>query len=180
MTPFIPNAGYQAIVLSGNAFLWLGLSSLISAAVTPSPEMHWIDDVTPQGLLRLQTLLRNTHVGQNWLVFTDAARVCDVNACLRNERVRVVADNLSLAQLSRCFSDTTFAFENAATLSYQEMRVCMLLHKGFSPVRIAKILNKSPKTIYTHKRNAMNKFCCHSLADFHRKLCLLDARSFTL
>ena len=67
MTPFIPNAGYQAIVLSGNAFLWLGLSSLISAAVTPSPEMHWIDDVTPQGLLRLQTLLRNTLVGQNWL-----------------------------------------------------------------------------------------------------------------
>ncbi|AMX06911.1 LuxR family transcriptional regulator [Enterobacter asburiae] len=92
----------------------------------------------------------------------------------------MVADNLSFAQLSHCFSDTTFAIKNAATLSHQERRVCMLLHKGFSPVRIAKIMNKSPKTIYTHKRNAMNKFCCHSLAEFHRKLCLLDAQSFAL
>ncbi|RAU36158.1 helix-turn-helix transcriptional regulator [Enterobacter sp. RIT418] len=180
MTPFIPNAGYQVIILSDNAFLWLGLHSMISAAVTPRPEMYWIDDVTPKGLLRLQERLLNTHLGQNWLVFTDAARVCDVNACLRNARVRVVADNLSLAQLSHSFSDKTFAFANAATLSDQEMRVCMLLHKGFTPVRIAKILKKSPKTIYTHKRNAMNKFCCRSMADFHRKLCLLDAWSFSL
>ncbi|KUQ79786.1 helix-turn-helix transcriptional regulator [Enterobacter genomosp. O] len=180
MTPFIPNAGYQVIVLSGNAFLWLGLHSMISAAVTPRPEMYWINSVDPHGLTRLQERLLDTPAAQNWLIFTDAAWVSDINAWLRSERVRVVADNLSLAQLSRCFSDTTFSFENAATLSYQEMRVCMLLHKGFSPVRIAKILNKSPKTIYTHKRNAMNKFCCHSLAEFHRKLCLLDAQSFSL
>ena len=180
MTPFIPNAGYQVIVLSGNAFLWLGLHSMISMAVTPRPEMYWIHNVNSEGLLHLQERLLNTHAGENWLVFTDAARVCDVHACLRNERVRVVADNLSFAQLSHCFSNTTFAIENAATLSHQERRVCMLLHKGFSPVRIAKIMNKSPKTIYTHKRNAMNKFCCHSLAEFHRKLCLLDAQSFAL
>jgi len=180
MTPFIPNAGYQVIVLSGNTFLWLGLTSMISTAVTPRPEMYWIHDVNPEGLLHLQERLLNTHTGENWLVFTDAARVCDVHACLRNERVRVVADNLSFAQLSHWFSYTTFAIENAATLSHQERRVCMLLHKGFSPVRIAKIMNKSPKTIYTHKRNAMNKFCCHSLAEFHRKLCLLDAQSFAL
>ncbi|HCB1628501.1 TPA: LuxR family transcriptional regulator [Enterobacter kobei] len=175
MTPLIANAGYQVIVLSSNAFLWLGLNSILSTAVSPRPEVYWINNVNPQGLMRLQTLLLNTHVGGNWLLLTDAARVNDINAWLHNARVRVVADNVSLAQLSLCFSDTSFSFENTATLTCQEMRVCMLFHKGFSPIRIAQILNKSPKTIYTHKRNAMNKFCCQNLAEFHQKLCLLDA-----
>ncbi|EOF9297620.1 helix-turn-helix transcriptional regulator [Enterobacter bugandensis] len=179
MTPFILNAGYKVIVLSSNTFLWLGLHSIISTAVSPRPEAYWINNVNPEGFLRLQKLL-NTHAGQNWLLFTDAAQVNDINALPGNERVRVVADNVSLAQLSHCFSDMTFSFENSATLTYQEMRVCMLFHKGFSPVRIAQVLNKSPKTIYTHKRNAMNKFCCQNLADFHRKLCLLDALATSL
>ncbi|AMJ72205.1 helix-turn-helix transcriptional regulator [Enterobacter cloacae] len=179
MTPFIRNAGYQVIVLSSNAFLWLGLHSIIATAVSPRPEAYWINNVTPEGLLRLQELL-NAHVGQSWLLFTDTAWVNDVNALPGSERVRVVPGNVSLAQLSHCFSDMTFSFDNTAALTYQEMRVCMLFHKGFSPVRIAQILNKSPKTIYTHRRNAMNKFCCHSLAEFHRKLCLLDALATSL
>ena len=73
MTPFIANAGYQVIVLSSNAFLWLGLNSILSTAVSPRPEGYWINNVNPQGLMRLQTLLLNTHVGGNWLFLTDAA-----------------------------------------------------------------------------------------------------------
>lgn len=180
VTSCIVNAGYQVIVLSENTYLWLGLEWLISTAVTPRPDMYWIKNASPEGLVRLQERLLDKHAGADWLVFTDADRVSDVNAFLRGERARAVADNVSLAQLSHCFSDTTFTFENTATLTYQEMRVCMLFHKGFSPARIAQILNKSPKTIYTHKRNAMNKFCCHTLAEFHRKLCLLDAQSSSL
>lgn len=97
MTPFIANAGYQVIVLSSNAFLWLGLNSILSTAVSPRPEAYWINNVNPQGLMRLQTLLLNTHVGGNWLLLTDAGRVNDINAWLHNARVRVVADNVSLA-----------------------------------------------------------------------------------
>lgn len=62
MTPFIPNAGYQVIVLSSNAFLWLGLHSIVSTAVSPRPEAYWINNVTPEGLQRLQELF-STHVG---------------------------------------------------------------------------------------------------------------------
>ncbi|HCJ6522422.1 TPA: helix-turn-helix transcriptional regulator [Enterobacter cloacae] len=179
MTPFIPNAGYQVIVLSSNAFLWLGLHSIVSTAVSPRPEAYWINNVTPEGLQRLQELF-STNVGQSWLLFTDTARVNDINTLPGNERIRVVPGNVSLAQLSHCFSDMAFSLENTATLTYQEMRVCRLIQKGFSPVRIAQILNKSPKTIYTHKRNAMKKFCCQNLAEFYRKLCLLDALATSL
>ncbi|HBI6863457.1 TPA: LuxR family transcriptional regulator [Enterobacter cloacae] len=180
MTPCIINAGFRVIILSENAYLCLGLRSIIATAVAPRPEIYWINDVNPEGLLHLQEHLLNTRAGSDWLVFTDAARVDEITAFLRGERVRVVADNLTLAQLSHCFSDTTYSFENLATLTYQEMRVCMLFHKGFSPVRIAQVFGKSPKTIYTHKRNAMNKFCCQNLAEFHRKLCLLDAQLSSL
>lgn len=174
LMPQTLNADYKVIVLSGNAFLWLGLKTFISQSVDPCPEIFWINDVSPEGILPLRQLMLNIRVKKGWLVFTDASRVNDIKIILGGERVHVVAGNLSLAQLSRCFQNTPFASVKNATLTCQELRVCMLFRNGFSLVRIAQILNKSPKTIYTHKRNAMNKFHCQNLAEFHRKLFLLD------
>lgn len=56
------NADYKVIVLSGNAFLWLGLKTFISQSVDPCPEIFWINDVSPEGILPLRQLMLNIRV----------------------------------------------------------------------------------------------------------------------
>ena len=108
-----------------------------------------------------------------WLIFTDECRVNDINVYLPAGRVRVLAGNISIIQLSQHLrnADFTQRYRPDANLTRSELRVCTLLSQG---------LNKSPKTIYTHKRNAMTKFRCQNLAEFHRKICLLEQQSFYL
>ncbi|WP_320189633.1 hypothetical protein [Enterobacter ludwigii] len=76
------NADYKVIVLSGNAFLWLGLKTFISQSVDPCPEIFWINDVSPEGILPLRQLMLNIRVKKGWLVFTDASRVNDIKIIL--------------------------------------------------------------------------------------------------
>ncbi|MGZ7254059.1 helix-turn-helix transcriptional regulator, partial [Streptococcus pyogenes] len=62
--------------------------------------------------------------------------------------------------------------------THSEIHICSLVIMGFSPNTIARMLHKSPKTIYTHRRNAMAKFHCNTLADLHRKIRTMNDRSF--
>lgn len=182
MNSSLSRAQFHIIILSENAFLWLGLKTLIAMMMTPRPDIFWINSVSPETLLRLREQVMRDTADNSWLIFTDERRINDVSVYLPAGRVRILADNLSIIQLSQRLRQADFSNDSLpdATLTCQELRVCTLLSKGISLVRIAQLLNKSPKTIYTHKRNAMSKFHCHNLAEFHRKICLLEQQSFYL
>lgn len=178
-TSRITNARYQIIILSDNAFLWFGLKTLITTMMVPRPNIFWINDVTPLRILHMREQIMQRAEPEDWLVFTDAARVSDLRVYLPHERVHILADNLTVAQLTRRLRSADFSSVTPpdAKLTRSELRVCTLISRGISLVGIARLLNKSPKTIYTHKRNAMSKFHCRNLAEFHRKICLLEQRS---
>lgn len=173
---------FHVIVLSDNYFLWLGLKTLISMMMTPRPDIFWINSVSPETILRMREQIMRETTDNGWLIFTDECRVNDINVHLPAGRVRVLAGNISIIQLSQHLrnADFTQRYRPEANLTRSELRVCTLLSKGISLVRIAQLLNKSPKTIYTHKRNAMTKFRCQNLAEFHRKICLLEQHSLYL
>ncbi|WP_263070192.1 helix-turn-helix transcriptional regulator [Enterobacter huaxiensis] len=173
---------FRIIILSENYFLWRGLTSLISMMMTPRPDIFWINSVSPEGILRVREQIMKDTAHSGWMIFTDECRVNDIQAYLPAGRVSVLADNLSVIQLSQCLRNADFTHGSLqdATLTRQELRVCTLISKGISLIRIAHLLNKSPKTIYTHKRNAMSKFHCQNLAEFHRKICLLEQHSLYL
>lgn len=173
---------FRIIILSENYFLWLGLTSLISMMMTPRPDIFWINSVSPEGILRMREQIVKDTADNGWMIFTDECRVNSIQVYLPAGRISVLADNLSVIHLSQCLRNADFTHHLLpdATLTRQELRVCTLISKGISLVRIAQMLNKSPKTIYTHKRNAMCKFHCQNLAEFHRKLCLLEQHSLYL
>ncbi|MBM3073146.1 helix-turn-helix transcriptional regulator [Enterobacter sp. RHBSTW-00994] len=175
-------ADYQIIILSDNYFLWLGLKAIVSAMMNPRPDIFWINEVRPENILRIREQVMTSATDLGWLVFTEAFRINDIQVYLPSERVNVLAADLSIAQLSNRLktADFTDVAEPDATLTRSELRVCMLIGKGLSLARIAQLLKKSPKTIYTHKRNAMSKFHCQNLAQFHRKICLLERQSLML
>lgn len=176
-----PAANFQIVILSDNYFLWLGLKSAISMMMAPRPDIFWISEVSPESILRMREQVMKSPV-HHWLVFTEASRINDIQIYLPSERVSVMPDNLTVSQLVLRLSSEDFTCTRVpdATLTRSELRVCTLISKGISLVRIAQLLNKSPKTIYTHKRNAMTKFHCHNLAEFHRKICLLEQQSLYL
>lgn len=173
------HADYQIIILSDNYFLWLGLKALISTMMAPRPDIFWSNGVSPESILRMREQVMKSSSYKHSLVFTEASRVNDIQIYLPSERVKVMPTNLSVSQLILRLSTENFTNASVpnATLTRSELRVCTLISKGISLVRIAQLLNKSPKTIYTHKRNAMTKFHCHTLAEFHRKICLLEQQS---
>lgn len=177
-----PHPNYQIIILSDNYFLWLGLKTAIDTMMTPRPDIFWINEISPESIFRMREQVMKSHPERHWLVFTDASRISDIQIYLPADRVKVMADDLSVSRLmlSLRSGDFTSASVPDATLTRSELRVCTLISKGISLVRIAQLLNKSPKTIYTHKRNAMSKFHCHNLAEFHRKICLLEQKSLYL
>lgn len=176
------NNDFRIIILSENYFLWLGLKSLISMMMTPRPDIFRVDGVSPEAILRMREQIMKDTTSHGWLIFTDACRVRDISVYLPAGRVSVRAGNMSIIQLSECLRNVNFFNDSLpdATLTRQELRVCTLISKGISLIRIAQLLNKSPKTIYTHKRNAMTKFHCQNLAEFHRKICQLEQQSLYL
>lgn len=170
---------FQIVILSDNYFLWLGLTTLIPTMITPRPDIFWINEVTPKNILRMREQVMNTAGDSGWLLFTDEHRVNAINVYLPNARVKVLSGKLSLKELSQQLNNADFTAESEPepTLTRQELQVCSLISKGISLVRIAQMLHKSPKTIYTHKRNAMTKFRCQNLAEFHQKISLLNRPS---
>jgi DNA-binding CsgD family transcriptional regulator len=162
---------YQIRVLSQNYYFWQGIQNLVQQSGQPIADEHWVKEVNDGQHNLLCQEIDRTPTAQKWLVFTDDEQVDNLNIILPDERVNILSDRLPLDEIQAQLVNPTFDRRRRdEPLTRSEARVCSLIRQGFTLVRIAQILNKSPKTIYTHKRNAMDKFRCNTLADFNRKI----------
>lgn len=173
---------YQLIVYSDNYYLWSGLRHLIREMGEPQLSIAWHNDLSSKSLFQLRETILNDASSRRWLVVTPDNRLREVQQILPSENVCVIRDTLTLKQFANHLRHPDFrrTIQKDAPLTRTEVSVCLLIIKGFSTVKIAVMMNKSPKTIYTHRRNAMVKFHCHTLAELHRKMHLMESRSLYL
>ncbi|MEB4673502.1 LuxR C-terminal-related transcriptional regulator [Enterobacteriaceae bacterium G50] len=169
---------YQIRVLSNNYFFWLGVKNLVRQQGKPAVDLQWVK-ATNDGQQRLLCQeIYATPVAQKWLVFTESEQVDNLSVMLPDDRVNILSDRLTMAELQEQLKNPIFSRRRRdKQLTRSEARVCSLIRQGFTLVRIAQILNKSPKTIYTHKRNAMDKFHCNTLVEFNRKMNLMEQQA---
>lgn len=166
------HSDYQVIVLSENYYLWLGLKTLFSRRGPTRPDTIWFNTLNPEIILRLrQQILLHTSKTHT-LVFVESLLIDDLKVYLPMEGVTILPDDLPIDRLNEDLKTSNCKKSRLQALTRAELRVCSMISKGLSLAHIASILNKSPKTIYTHKRNAMLKFQCQHHAEFHRKISL--------
>lgn len=166
----------QIIVLSQNRFFWLGLQALVSVMPLPHPEILWLNNFTAETLARLRLACRQCKT----LLVTERDFIDDVQVFLPVSQITLIADTNPLTQVQQWLKEGNFPLVStqAPILTRAELRVCTLYSQGLNTVRIARVLNKSPKTIHSHKRNVMAKFHCRNLVEFHRTLTLLEQKRF--
>lgn len=171
MSTFSP-PNYQLIVLSKNYFLWLGLKNSIQYMVNPYPVIKWFNEDNENSIFTLREKIVTDETEQKWLVITEHSRTQEIQQFLPPDRVYVLSDKLSFKQLAVHLKRPEFnrTRQKDVALTHSEIHICLLTIMGFSISAIANMLHKSPKTIYTHRRNAMGKFHCNTLADLHRKM----------
>lgn len=61
-------------------------------------------------------------------------------------------------------------YRSSVALTKREKEILTLLHKGFSHESISKQLNIKSKTMYTYRRNLMNKLGCENRIYFQKLL----------
>lgn len=173
------SAPYHLVVLSNNYFLWMGLKHSIPYMINPYPTLQWFNKVGENCIFELREKILQENDEIKWLVITEERRMQEVQQCLPPERVCVLSDKLSIKQLTEQLKHPEFrrTMRKETPLTPSEIHICLLIIMGFSPNSIARMLHKSPKTIYTHRRNAMAKFHCNTLADLHRKIRTIENRS---
>lgn len=179
MVPTNSLSPYQILILSDNYYLNFGLRHLISQQMSPRPDIIWLKNPTAERILRLREQVLDQHTDKKWIAFTERYQIDSFRIFLPRERVCILPADLTLKQLSQRLKAPDFSHvtRRETPLTPAELRVCSLFIKGLTVGGIARMLNKSPKTIHTHKRNAMDKFHSQTLADFHRKICLLEQRA---
>ncbi|MEO3992240.1 helix-turn-helix transcriptional regulator [Pseudocitrobacter cyperus] len=169
---------YQVRVLSNNYFFWLGVKNLVRQQAKSMVDVQWIKENADSQQSLLCQEIYATPVAQKWLVFTESEQVDTLSVMLPDDRVNILSDRQKLGELQEQLQNPTFSRRRRdKQLTRSEARVCSLIRQGFTLVRIAQILNKSPKTIYTHKRNAMDKFHCDTLVEFNRKMNLMERQA---
>ncbi|MEX3021401.1 helix-turn-helix transcriptional regulator [Kluyvera sp. STS39-E] len=170
------SSNYQLIVLSKNYFLWVGLKNSVQFMVNPYPDIQWFNENKENSIFKLREKITADNSGTKWLVITEHYRTEEVQQFLPPERVCVLSDKLSLRQLSTSLKCPEFQRrrQKNVPLTHSEIHICLLIIMGYSINTIASMLNKSPKTIYTHRRNAMVKFDCNTLAGLHRKMSTIE------
>jgi|AGFT01.1.fsa_nt_gi Response regulator containing a CheY-like receiver domain and an HTH DNA-binding domain len=171
---------YQILILSDNYYLNLGLKHLIYQQMSPRPDIIWLKTAGAESLARLRETVLKPNPQKKWIVFADRGQIESFRLFLPSVNVCLLPSDLSLTQIARRLKVPDFSHipPRKMPLTPSELRVCSLFIKGFSVGGIARILRKSPKTIHTHKRNAMDKFHSQNLADFHRKISLMPEGTF--
>lgn len=169
-------APYHMVVFSQNHYFWLGLQTLVATMATPRPELLWLNAFSAESLACLRLRSREGKT----LIVTGPDLVDDVQICLPTSQVILIASTHSLEQVKQWLEAGEFPVfaSQAPVLTRAEIRVCTLYRQGLNTVRIARVLNKSPKTIHSHKRNVMAKFHCRNLVEFHRTLTRLEQKRF--
>lgn len=172
-------APYQLVVLSKNYFLWQGLKHSLPYMVNPSPTLQWFNKDNDNCVFELREKILCDNSETKWLVITEDNRTQEIQQFLPPGRVCVLSDKLSIKQLAQQLKHPEFrrSMRKESPLTHSEIHICLLIIMGFSPNTIARMLHKSPKTIYTHRRNAMAKFHCNTLAELHRKIRTMENRS---
>lgn len=180
MLPTTLPSPYQILILSENYYLNLGLRHLIGEHMTPRPDIAWIKTTGVESLVRLRKQVLEPNPQTKWIAFAERQKIESFRLFLPHKYVCLIPSDLPLKQLSQRLKVPDFSHiaPRVTPLTPSEMRVCSLFIKGFTVGGIARILRKSPKTIHTHKRNAMDKFHSHTLADFHRKISLMPQETF--
>ena len=169
---------YQVRVLSNNYFFWLGVKNLVRQQGKPTADIQWVKENNDGQQRLLCQEIYATPIAQKWLVFTESEQIDTLSVMLPDDRVNILSDRLEMSELKEQLKNPTFSRRRRdKQLTRSEARVCSLIRQGFTLVRIAQILNKSPKTIYTHKRNAMDKFHCDTLVEFNRKMNLMERQA---
>lgn len=171
---------WQILILSDNYYLNLGLRHLICEQMSPRPDIIWVKAAGTESLSRLREQVLEPNPQKKWIAFADRHALESFRLFLPHTNVCLLPSDLTLTQLARRLKAPVFSHiaPREVPLTPTELRVCSLFIKGFSVGGIARIMRKSPKTIHTHKRNAMDKFHSQTLADFHRKISLMPAGTF--
>lgn len=179
MTPYFSER-YRIVVLGDNTYLWSGLRHYLNALSGVTPTMYWQKSLSSESLFLLRDALSQDASTIRWLAIAPHNRVREIQQILPSDKVCVLRDNLTLPQFAHYLRQPDFrrSAPKEVPLTRTEVNVCMLIIQGFSTAKIADMMHKSPKTIYTHRRNAMVKFHCHTLAELHSKMHFMTRRSF--
>lgn len=171
---------WQILILSDNYYLSLGLKHLICQQMSPRPDIIWLKTAGIDSLSHLRERVLEPNPQSKWIAFADRQQIESFRLFLPHKNICLLPADLTLTQLARRLKAPVFSHIplRETPLTPTELRVCSLFIKGFSVGGIARIMRKSPKTIHTHKRNAMDKFHSHTLADFHRKISLMPLETF--
>lgn len=153
-------------VFSQNYFLWNGVRHSLAWLPPSRQEYHWLADMT---LAALNDLIKALPEGALCIIITEASRTQTLRQLLPRS-ILVMGDNEPSAALDRYLNAPPTEQASAQRLTRAELNVCTLISKGYPPAGIARLLNKSQKTINSHKRSAMQKLSCHSSAELWTRI----------
>ncbi|NDJ58523.1 response regulator transcription factor [Enterobacteriaceae bacterium 4M9] len=153
-------------VFSQNYFLWNGIRHSLAWLPPSRQEYHWLTQMT---LAALDERLKDLPTGALCIIVTEASRIETLRQLLPRG-VLVMGDNEPLHTLDALLNSPSAVQVSSVRLTRAERKVCALISKGYAPAGIARLLNKSQKTINGHKRSAMHKLSCHSSAELWTRI----------
>lgn len=157
----------QTSVISGDQFFILGLTELLGRKLIDNYFLIVDFDAFNISQQGMQLLLAK----KNIVAFV--SNDIDFYKSEVFETVTVLDRKSSLKTILTCFlsEGSSSKYHLKFELSERERQVLYMIRCGNSSKKIAEILNLSPKTVYTHRRNLMRKLGCENRIRL-QQLCL--------
>jgi DNA-binding CsgD family transcriptional regulator len=153
-------------IFSENYYLWVGIRISLSWLLPSRPLFTWI---SAPSLSALDGLGKQPGKDLRRVLVAEADQVETLKLLVPKD-VRVLPDNLPLTELLAQINAPAENKRRGTHLTRSEWQVCLSISRGVTAQEMARKLNKSPKTINGHKRNAMQKMRCHSNADLWSRI----------
>ncbi len=153
-------------VFSQNYFLWNGIRHSLAWLPPSRQEYHWLTDMT---FAALNKRIKDLPAGAFCIIVTEANRIQTLRQLLPRG-ILVTGDDEPLHALDAYLNSPPTVSVSPVRLTRAERKVCALISEGYAPDGIARLLNKSHKTINGHKRSAMQKLSCHSSAELWTRI----------
>lgn len=153
-------------VFSQNYFLWNGIRHSLPWLPPSRQEYQWLADIT---LAALDAQIKALPSGALCVIITEASRAQTLRQLLPRG-ILVMGDDEPLNALNTWLESPGIAQTSPERLTRAEFKICTLISKGYPPAGIARLLNKSQKTVNSHKRSAMQKLRCHSSAELWTRI----------
>jgi DNA-binding CsgD family transcriptional regulator len=158
--------GNLIYIFSENYYLWVGIRISLSWLLPSRPLFTWI---SAPSLSALDGLGKQPGKDLRRVLVAEADQVETLKLLVPKD-VRVLPDNLPLTELLAQINAPAENKRRGTHLTRSEWQVCLSISRGVTTQEMACKLNKSPKTINGHKRNAMQKMRCHSNADLWSRI----------